>query len=176
MTDQEGTRGADLETPIDEPPPPFAALVPDPLVEGLMPNPSQPPPPTVALAGLLGRSAKEGHWRLYFSSALKRYAEFKEEDVLGSVKIPKEQPPFAGLEATRVWLKREAEIEYTRTESRRVRAEVLDANRGRFLRTDHIDEPENLVALGIIEDDIVHPFFRSLVLLDDDPPGIDEPE
>ena len=88
---------------------PKVALVPDPLVESLMPDPSQPPPPTVALAGLLGRSAKEGHWRLYFSSALKRYAEFKEEDVLGSVKIPKERSPFAGLEATRVWLKREAE-------------------------------------------------------------------
>jgi hypothetical protein len=165
MSDQEGTRGAEVETPIDEPPPPFAALVPDPLVESLVPDPSQLSPPTVTLAGLLGRSAKEGHWRLYFSSALKRYAEFEGEDVLGSVKIPKEQSPFAGLEATRVWLKREAEVEYTRTESRRVRAEVLDANRGRFLRTDHIDESENLVALGIIEGDIAHPFLRSLVLL-----------
>jgi hypothetical protein len=37
--------------------------------------------------------------------------------VLRSVKIPKEQSPFAGLEATRVWLKREAEVEYTRTVS-----------------------------------------------------------
>jgi hypothetical protein len=96
---------------------PKGALIPDPLVESLVPDPSQPSPPTVALAGLLGRSAREDHWRLYFSSALKRYAEFKEEDVLGSVKIPKEQHPFAGLEATRVWLKREAEVEYTRTVS-----------------------------------------------------------
>jgi hypothetical protein len=43
MTDQEGTRRAEEETPIDEPPP-FAALVPDPLVESLVPDPSQPPP------------------------------------------------------------------------------------------------------------------------------------
>src|SRR3712207_227781 len=136
MTDQEGTRGAEVRgTPIDEP---TKALVPDPLVESLVPDPSQPPPPTVTLAGLLGRSAKEGYWRLYFSSALEHYAEFKGEDVLGSVKIPKEQSPFAGLEATRVWLKREAEVEYTRTESWRVRAEVLEG--GITMRTP-IDEP-----------------------------------
>jgi hypothetical protein len=45
--------------------------------------------------------------------------------VLYSVKIRKEQSPFAGLEATRVWLKREAEVEYTCTVSRRVRAAGL---------------------------------------------------
>jgi hypothetical protein len=56
MTDQEGSRRAAEESPIDAPPP-FAALVPDPLVESLVPDPSQPPPPTVTLAGLLGRRA-----------------------------------------------------------------------------------------------------------------------
>jgi hypothetical protein len=96
------------------------ALVPDQLVDSLVPDPSQPPTPTVSLLGLLGRSAKEGYWRLYFSSKLNRYAEFKEEDVLHSVKAPRAQPPFLGMEATRVWLKAEAEVEYTRTESRRV--------------------------------------------------------
>jgi hypothetical protein len=160
VADQEGTRRAEEETPIDDSPPPFAALIPDPLVETLVPDPgTQPPPPTVALAGLLGKSAKEGRWRLYFSPSLERYAEFKEEDVLGSVKIPQEQPPFAGLKATRVWLKREAEVEYTRTEARRVRAEVLDATWDR------------VVALGIIEEGTVHPFFRSnaLMLAPDNP-------
>jgi xanthosine utilization system XapX-like protein len=147
MTDQEGTRGPEVRgTPIDEP---TKALVPDPLVESLVPDPSQPPPPTVTLAGLLGRSAKEGHWRLYFSSALERYAEFKEEDVLGSVKIPKEQSPFAGLEATRVWLKREAEVEYTRTESWRVQAEVLQ---GDLTMRTPIDEPPppQIAMLGLL--------------------------
>jgi hypothetical protein len=60
-------------------------LVPDPLVEKLVPDPCQPSTPTVALLGLLGRSSREGYWRLYFSSGLKRYAEFKEEDVLHSM-------------------------------------------------------------------------------------------
>jgi len=101
----------------------------DPIVERLVPDPSQPPtPPPVALVGLLGRSLREGYWRLYFSSQLERYAEFKEEDVLNSVKIPQEQPPFAGLEATKVWLRRDAEVEYTRTESRRVQAEFLQGS------------------------------------------------
>jgi hypothetical protein len=78
----------------------------------------------VSLVGLLGRSAKEGYWRLYFSNVLDHYAELKEEDVLYSMKIPREQSPFAGLEATRVRIREDAEVEYTRTESPRVRAEV----------------------------------------------------
>jgi hypothetical protein len=45
MTDQGGTRGHEAEGPIVEP----ADLVPDPLVEKLVPDPSQPPPPAVAL-------------------------------------------------------------------------------------------------------------------------------
>jgi hypothetical protein len=75
------------------------------------------------------RSAKEGYWRLYFSSTLKRYAEFKEEDVLHSVKVPRALPPFLGMEATRVWIRQDAEVEYTRHESRRVPANSLAARR-----------------------------------------------
>jgi len=136
MADEEGTRGPEVRgTPIDEP---TRALVPDPLVESLVPDPSQPPPPTVTLVGLLGRSPKEGYWRLYLTMELNRYAEFKQEDVLRSAKIPRMEPPFMGLQGTIVWLKRDAEIEYTRTESRRVRAEVLQ--NGITMRTP-IDEP-----------------------------------
>ena len=126
-----------------EPPPEL--LAPDPLVEKLVPDPSQPPTPTVSLTGLLGRSAKEGYWRLYFSSGLKRYVEFKEEDVLHSVKIPRLlDPPFAGMEATRVWLRHDAEVEYTRTESRRVQAEVLQ---GGLTARMPIDPPPDSLAV-----------------------------
>jgi hypothetical protein len=45
--------------------------------------------------------------------------------VLYSVKIPREQSPFAGLEATRVWIRHDAEVEYTRTQSRKMQAKVL---------------------------------------------------
>jgi hypothetical protein len=147
MPNEHEPRSPGEKSPIYPPDP----LVADPVVEMLVPDPSRPPTPTVSLLGLLGRSTKEGYWRLYFSTELNRYAEFKEEDVLHSVKVPRELPPFLGMEATRVWIKRDAEIEYTRTESRRrVRAEVLDANRGKFL----------ILGPGIIEEDIVHPFLR----------------
>ena len=124
---------------------PTQALVPDQLVESLVPDPSQPPTTTVSLTGLLGRSAKEGYWRLYFSSTLERYAEFKEEDVLHSVKIPRLlDPPFAGLQATTVWLRHDAEVEYTRTESHRVQAKVLQ---GRLAARSPIDPPPDPIAL-----------------------------
>src|SRR5829696_1386386 len=112
----------------EEPRDSHEGLSEDPIVGRLVPDPSQPPPPKVALEGLLGRSIREGYWRLYFSSDLERYAEFKEEDVLHSEKIPQEQLPFAGLQATKVWLRRDAEVEYTRAESRRVQAEFLQGN------------------------------------------------
>jgi hypothetical protein len=109
----------------EEPRDSHEGLSEDPIVGRLVPDPSQPSPPKVALEGLLGRSIREGYWRLYFSSGLERYAEFKEEDVLHSEKIPQEQLPFAGLQATKVWLRHDAEVEYTRTESHRVQAEFL---------------------------------------------------
>lgn len=104
---------------------PEEGLSEDAFVERRVPDPSQPPPPTVVLEGLLGRSAREGYWRLYFSRELDHYAEFGAEDVLFSEKVPEEQPPLVGLEATRVGLRRDAQIEYTRVESRRVQAEFL---------------------------------------------------
>jgi hypothetical protein len=135
MANEHETRSPGEKSPIDEPDP----LVADPVVERLVPDPSQPPAPTVSLLGLLGRSTKEGYWRLYFSTELNRYAEFKEEDVLHSVKVPRALPPFLGMEATRVWLRADAEIEYTRHESRRVQAKVLQgglAARGPILPPD----------------------------------------
>jgi hypothetical protein len=145
---------------------PTQALVPDQLVDSLVPDPSQPPTPTVSLLGLLGRSAKEGYWRLYFSSKLNRYAEFKEEDVLHSVKVPRAQPPFLGMEATRVWLKAEAEVEYTRTESRRVQAKGLQ---GGLTARVPIDDPDDAVLRAI--DDVVYDDHLRLrgVLLSFDP-------
>jgi hypothetical protein len=97
----------------------------DELVRKVVPDPSRPAQPTAVLDGLLGRSAREGHWRLYLTSNLSEYAEFKEEDLVHTEKIPPDQPPLVGVEATRVWLRQGAEVEYTRTESRRVQAEFL---------------------------------------------------
>ena len=163
MENEQDPRSPKGEDPIIVP---SQALVPDQLVDSLVPDPSQPPTPTVSLLGLFGRSAKEGFWRLYFSSSLGRYAEFKEEDVLNSVKVPRALPPFLGMEATRVWIRADAEIEYTRTESRKVRATGLQ---GGLAARAPIDPPDDAVLRAI--DDVVYDDHLRLrgVLLSFDP-------
>lgn len=100
-------------------------LTPSDFTESLVPDPSQPPPRTIVLEGLLGRSPKEGYWRLYFNEELSSYAEFKEEDVRHQESIPREHYPLPGLEANKVWLDADAQVDFTNTESRRMQAEFL---------------------------------------------------
>jgi hypothetical protein len=91
----------------------------DPFVERLRPDPSRPPERLRILEGLLGDSDREGYKRLYFTRELDHYAEFRAEDVVFSEPIPPEQPPFLGQQATRVGLRREATVEYTRVRTPR---------------------------------------------------------
>ena len=91
----------------------------DPFVERRRPDPSQPPEPVRMLEGLLGDSDREGYKRLYFTRELDHYAEFRAEDVIFSEPIPSDQPPFLGLDATRVGIRRDATIEYTRVRAPR---------------------------------------------------------
>jgi hypothetical protein len=86
----------------------------DPYVERRRPDPSQPPEAVRILEGLLGDSDREGYKRLYFNRELDHYAEFRTEDVVFSEPIPPDQPPFLGQQATRVGIRRDATIEYTR--------------------------------------------------------------
>jgi hypothetical protein len=95
------------------------ALSQDPFVEKVRPDPSEPPTPVRVLQGLLGNSDREGYRRLYFTRELDSYAEFRRDDVLYSEPIPSEQPPFVGLDATRVGIRRDAAIEYTRVRAAR---------------------------------------------------------
>lgn len=91
----------------------------DPLVERLRPDPAEPPQRVITHSGLLGNSDRPGYQRLYFNRALDHYAEFRTDDVVHTEPIPPDQPPFLGEQATRVTLKRDATIDYTR--SRRAR-------------------------------------------------------
>jgi len=103
----------------------------DPFVEKLRPNPSEPPPSVRVLEGLLGNSDREGYLRLYSTRELDDYAEFREEAVEHSEKIPSDQPPFVGLDATRVTIRRDATVEFTRTETPRPLSEFdLDVRLG----------------------------------------------
>jgi|SwirhisoilCB3_FD_contig_71_461167_length_924_multi_1_in_0_out_0_1 hypothetical protein len=94
----------------------------DPHVEQLRPEPSAPPSDVVILEGLAGKSDREGWGRLYFNRTLTYYAEFRREDIVFTEAIPPEQGPMVGLKATRVGIKKDAVIEYTRT----TRATVQD--------------------------------------------------
>ena len=94
----------------------------DPHVDQLRPEPSAPPADVVILEGLAGKSDREGWGRLYFNRTLTYYAEFRREDIVFTEAIPPEQGPMVGLKATRVGIKKDAVIEYTRT----TRAAVQD--------------------------------------------------
>jgi hypothetical protein len=91
----------------------------DPLVRRLRPDPSQPPEQVQTLEGLLGDSDRPGFRRLYFTAALDHYAGFRAEDVLSIAEIAPDQPPFLGEVATRVTLRRDATVDFTRTRSPR---------------------------------------------------------
>jgi hypothetical protein len=103
----------------EEPGGPEEGLSQDPHVERLRPDPSEPPTPVRVLQGLLGDSDREGYKRLYFSRELDYYAEFRRNDVVYSEPIAPEQPPFVGLDAKRVGIRRDATIEYTRVRAPR---------------------------------------------------------
>src|SRR5918994_797236 len=85
----------------------------DPRVERLRPDPSEPPPRARSLAGLWGDSDRTGFRRLYLTSDLDAYAEFRVEDVLGTVDIPPERAPFLGEQATRIELRHDAPVDIT---------------------------------------------------------------
>jgi hypothetical protein len=86
----------------------------DPFVARRRPDPAQPPAPTARMLGFLGDSYRPGFRRLYFTRDLDYYAEFRADDVLQMDSIPADQPPFPGDEATRLTLRRDATVEYTR--------------------------------------------------------------
>ncbi|MDQ3733114.1 MAG: hypothetical protein M3400_03795 [Actinomycetota bacterium] len=85
----------------------------DPRVEQLRPDPSEPPPRGQCLSGLWGDSDRAGFRRLYFTSALDSYAEFRVEDVVATVDIPADQAPFLGEQSTRVELRHDAPVDFT---------------------------------------------------------------
>lgn len=105
-------------------------LEPDPIVEKLVSGPSEPAEPMLVLEGLLGPSARDGYLRLYRTQDLTDYAEFREVDVFHRERVTKEQRPFEGLESTKLWIRRSAQVTRTRTESRQVQASFLTGDIG----------------------------------------------
>jgi hypothetical protein len=96
----------------------------DELIKNLVPDPSQVPDARM-LFGFLGKSSREGYWRLYLTPELNRYVEFQEEDVLHTLSFATPENPLGGQAA---WVKREANLLHTRTVSREAQAEFLEGD------------------------------------------------
>jgi len=103
---------------------------PDPFVASRINNPGEPPVASFQLAGLLGDSDRDGFRRLYLNTRLDYYVEFRVEDVVAVDAIGAETPPFVGLDATRVTLKRDASVNYVRSRSGAQGGFELDAQLG----------------------------------------------
>ena len=93
----------------------------DELVEALVPDPSQAPD-VRAMAGFLGKSSRQGYWRLYRTSDLNSYVEFRQEDVVHTQSLEGDQNRLGG---TVVWVRREANLLHTSTGSREAQADFL---------------------------------------------------
>jgi hypothetical protein len=75
----------------------------DPLVDRLRRDPSEPP--AIERRGFLGRSEKEGFWRLYLTKALARYVEIAESDIVYQKSLATTDDPDAG---SCIWIKETA--------------------------------------------------------------------
>lgn len=97
----------------------------DPLVERLLPDPSQPPPELMKLIGFLGRDAEQGYWRVYFTTHLDNYVRVAEADIVASQPLESSRAEPA---RTEVLVKREAKLQHTRTVSRQTQAAFLQGD------------------------------------------------
>ncbi|HVF13225.1 MAG TPA: hypothetical protein VM942_01430 [Acidimicrobiales bacterium] len=89
-----------------------------PLVEALVPDPSQPPDPSVTIVGLRGRSATGDTLRLYVTATLDEYVEVPEAEVVHSRELPDDG-------GSQVWVRASATITHVRVETQQVQAEFL---------------------------------------------------
>jgi hypothetical protein len=96
--------------------PPINNRPPDPFVAARVNDPKVPPTGTFTVSGLLGDSDREGRRRLYLNTKLDFWVEFRTEDVVAVESVGPDQPPFLGLDATRVTVTRDARLEYVRSQ------------------------------------------------------------
>jgi hypothetical protein len=114
MVASEGNAGPD---PAERQP----RLIPDGLVEKLVPEPGEQEP-MVCLTGFVGRGVAEGVWRLYLTRGLDEYVEFAASDVVHT------EPVGEDRAGTRIWLRMGTTIRHTRVSSRQIQAEFLQGD------------------------------------------------
>ncbi len=69
---------------------------------------------TISLAGLLGDSDRPGCRRLYLTTQLDYFVEFRTDEVVAVEDVAPDDAPFPGLDATRVTLSGDAAVDWVR--------------------------------------------------------------
>jgi hypothetical protein len=105
----------------------------DPFVARRPPDSGEPLTAYRVLQGLWSESNRPGYRRLYLTTALTSYAEFSVDDVVNATDIPADATPFPGEQATRVSLRGDAAVNYTRTKPASTDPFDLDVRLGRAM-------------------------------------------
>ena len=90
----------------------------DPLVAALVPDPAKLPVNAAVLRGFVGKSLKEGSWRLYLDAELSEYVEIPESEIL----YARELPDGGG---TAVWVPGTLTLDRVRVAATQIQAEFL---------------------------------------------------
>ncbi len=90
----------------------------DPLVAALLPDPGKLPVNAAVLRGFIGKSLKEGSWRLYLDAELSEYVEIPESEIL----YAREFPDGGG---TAVWVPGTLTLDRVRVAATQIQAEFL---------------------------------------------------
>jgi hypothetical protein len=93
----------------------------DELVEKLFAD-AATPADVRPMIGFLGKSAREGHWRLHATVLLDEYIEFAEADVVHQHTF---EPDGRRIGGTVIWIRRDANVQHTKSGSREAQAEFL---------------------------------------------------
>ena len=92
----------------------IARRPPDAYVAARINDPGTGRRPSLTLVGLLGDSDRAGCRRLYLTTRLDYFVEFRTAEVVVVEDVAPAEPPFPGLDATRVTLVGEATVDWVR--------------------------------------------------------------
>lgn len=92
----------------------IARRPPDAYVAARINDPGTGRRPSLTLVGLLGDSDRAGCRRLYLTTRLDYFVEFRTAEVVVVEDVAPAEPPFPGLDATRVTLVGDATVDWVR--------------------------------------------------------------
>lgn len=78
-----------------------------------------------AVSGYLAKHSQQGQWRLFLTPDFNQFLTISEEDIVGSELLATEANPMG---PNIVWIKAEANLQLTKTESRQVQAQFLNGS------------------------------------------------